>query len=516
MLTVGNDSLFWKGGPLTIARIGVEMEGAIDVEVKIVGLVDDNNRTMKADTLLDQSHIFVKKRTVQPIWVECHASPDTPPGRYEGTVKMFARMLFEDEREVAKCSFSLVVKPYTLPEPKDYKFYLDLWQHHCNIARKYNMPLWSDGHFTVLNEYFQSMGQLGQKAVSCVVSDIPWIGQSSFMDPEPSDLFEYSIIGVERDIDGAFHYDYSSLDRLIELAESQGIDQEIEVFGLLNVWQDPAAGYGGVVEDYPDGMRVRYFDKRSQRYCFIRHFDHISHYVKSLEAHFIDKGWIDKVRVLADEPADMTEFLNRLNTLRSIAPSFKYKIAVNHAEFIRAGIEGICDFVPIIVCAANEYEKMQELRDRISGRLLYYVCCGPQRPNTFVSSPPLESRLIAWLTEKLQYDGFLRWSYTAWPDDPLRQISYRASLPTGDMHFVYPGASGKPMLSLRYKWLQRGIRDFEFMQLLKAEGRAEAVTQALNDVIRFTHPSELYAPGKEIGDLYSLNESDYDRLLHLS
>jgi hypothetical protein len=50
------------------------------------------------------------------------------------------------------------------------------------------------------------------------------------------------------------------------------------------------------------------------------------------------------------------------------------------------------------------------MRPDIPGKLLFYVCCGPDKPNTFIKSPAIESRLIPWLVEKLDYDGFLRWN----------------------------------------------------------------------------------------------------------
>jgi hypothetical protein len=515
LLTTSTDPLFWKGGPLKIARLEIEMDAPVQTEVKLIGLIEDDDRCLKSDVLLEQSVLFVERRKIQQVWVECHTTDETRPGVYHGKVRLFTHTLFEDERLAGECTFSLSVKDYLLPEPQDYKFYLDLWQHNSNIARKYQVSLWSDEHFAILDRYLHSLAQLGQKAVTVVVSEIPWSGQYSHRDREPSDLFEYSMVRIIRGVDGRFEYDFSAMDRYVMLAEQHGISAEIEVFGLLNIWQDPDAGYGSVIEDYPDGVRIRYYDKGSGTFRFIRKREDFDAYVRALETHFIEKGWIERVRVLADEPKDFEVFQERLAALQETAPSFRYKVAIHHAEFIDKKLAGIHDYVPILNCVSAEYSQLMELKAQIPGKLLYYVCCYPEFPNTFISSPALESRVIPWLVEKLQLDGFLRWSYTVWPERPLEKLSYRSpSWKAGDMNLVYPGVTGKPLLSLRYKWLQRGIRDYELMQLLKQSGQASRVESVLNRVFRFRDASDLSPESKKNNtDLYSLEAADYDCLI---
>lgn len=43
---------------------------------------------------------------------------------------------------------------------------------------------------------------------------------------------------------------------------------------------------------------------------------------------------LDRVRVCADEPADLPVFLERLRFLKEVAPHFRYKVAINHFEFM--------------------------------------------------------------------------------------------------------------------------------------------------------------------------------------
>jgi hypothetical protein len=517
LVTLSRDALLWKGGPITIVRCEVETDAPVKVELRWIGLIEDDHRVPRSDVLLEESHLYVPKRKIQPAWVELHADESAAPGTYAGKISFYTHTMFEEETLEHELTFSLTIHDEMLPPSSEYSFYLDLWQHNCNIARKYEVNYWSDAHFEILDHYLESLGQLGQKALSLIVSEEPWSGQRTFIDVEPSDLNEYSIVPVVKLRDGRFQYDFSHLDRYVALGEKHGITQEIEVFGLISIWRHDDEGYTGIVEGYPDAIRVRYFDEAAGCFKFIRDPDDLTSYIQALERHFMEKGWIERVRVVADEPADIPLFERSLNYLQSIAPHFRYKAAVNHTSFIQKEIEGIVDYVPDLECAAEEFDQLMMLKKEIKGTMAYYVCCNPDKPNTFISSPSIECRVIPWLVEKLKLDGFLRWNYTVWPDDPLHKLSYRPLIwKAGDTNFVYPGKRGAPLLSLRYKWLQRGIRDYEYMQMLKKEGYAEQVDRLLKTVFLFGQPSEL-APGsgKTAGQLYSLQEEDYDRLYAL-
>jgi hypothetical protein len=90
------------------------------------------------------------------------------------------------------------------------------------------------------------------------------------------------------------------------------------------------------------------------------------------------------------------------------------------------------------------------------------VCCTPARPNNFVFSPPVESTYIGWYTVAYGYDGFLRWAYDAWPQDPMRDARHTA-WPAGDCFMVYPGG----VSNIRFEKLREGIVDFEKITIIR-------------------------------------------------
>lgn len=509
-LNVGRRPNFSPKGPIRNVRVECSVSN-LPVRVFPVGFVEDDDRVYKADLLLNDEVIFVEKGKIQPVWIEISIPKDASPGIYTGKVKIYTQCMFEDEELVKVFDFNILVKDIQLPEPRDFRFYLDLWQHPSNIARKHEVHLWSDEHFKVLENYIRPLAELGQKAITVIASEIPWSGQRCYrVKNYPSDLFEYSMILVERDESG-YRYNFSPAERYINLCMKYGIDKEIEVFGLTNIWIDPEYGYASLAEDYPDAVRIRYYDRVDGTFKYIRSGEDIKAYIKALERFFIEKDLIDRVRIVADEPGDIEKYRRSLEVIREIAPSFRFKSAINHPEFIEEFKDKISDFVPVLPGVFDRWEILKELKDKIEGRMLWYVCCWPPYPNTFISSPLVESRLIGILTAFIGFDGFLRWNYTVWPENPRERISYRFPYwKAGDTNFVYPGKDGRPILTLRYKNLKRGIEDYELIMMLKERNGDTLLESLWGKIFKMKDIKAFYSASiRTPGEIYSLNSRDY-------
>ena len=94
----------------------------------------------------------------------------------------------------------------------------------------------------------------------------------------------------------------------------------------------------------------------------------------------------------------------------------------------------------------------------------YYVCCSHRYPNMFTFSDPAEATVAAWYAVANGYDGFLRWAYNSWTEDPLRDSRFR-TWPAGDTYVIYPGGRS----SIRFERLREGIQDAEKIRILRAE-----------------------------------------------
>lgn len=245
LVCVNGDTAFYEKGPIDVVRVNVEVPGleAGSAEARLIGLVEDDDRQLKSDMLLQQPFIHVEAGRVQPVWIEVEIGKDAEPGDYQPRISVLGHRLFEDEVVIRELSFGLKVVNATLKDARDYAFHLDLWQHNSNIARKYDLELWSDEHFEVMDGYLASLAALGQKSLSIVASEIPWSGQSSAYDRiDPANVYEYNIARTTRLANGEWDFNFDALNRYVELGMKHGISQEIEVFGLINIWVLPDAG----------------------------------------------------------------------------------------------------------------------------------------------------------------------------------------------------------------------------------------------------------------------------------
>ena len=483
-------------GPFTRLRLAVE--SPFPVKMDLEEFVTDDDLIEKADILLGCETRESAPNTPSAMWVELEVPADAKPGDYEIKVTLFASDYNSDERVVATETVRLKVYDVLLPEARDVSFYLDLWQHNSNIARKHDVPLWSDEHFAVIEKYVSAISELGQKSITVVASEIPWAGQGCYVEHKyGGDLYEYSCISITKELDGSFSYDFSKMQRYIDLCTSYGISGDIEVIGLVNIWDQKPMGAAKLIEDYPEMIRLRYFDKTDACFKYVRRTEEFFDYVKALERYFITTGQIERVRIAADEPADMEKYRKSITGILSVAPSFRLKTAINHVEFIEEFGDNIDDFAPYIRCASEEYDRLISYKRENAGKkFLWYVCCFGANPNTYVRSPLIESRIIGILTDAMRFDGFLRWNFTVWPDDPRKDIRY-GGFEAGDTNFVYPAYNGAPLLSLRYKNLRRGIFDFEIIQMVRKHCGSEVAESLVEKVIFVRDMNKYYELMKE-------------------
>ena len=135
-------------------------------------------------------------------------------------------------------------------------------------------------------------------------------------------------------------------------------------------------------------------------------------------------------------------------------------------------------------------------RRRSEGKVTtYYTCCAEAYPNTFMASSPSEASWIAWRALAADCDGYLRWAYNSWTEDPVRDARFR-TWAAGDCYLVYPEGRS----SVRMERLAEGIQDCEKIRILSEEWHAsgdEKKLSALKDVLAGFTFAELSNEGAE-------------------
>ncbi len=430
------------------------------------------------------------------VWVEAEIGREARESLNSIHFRLLLSDMFGDETEVGEIELVFTVYDRSVPRNIDLPFHLDLWQHPTNVARAHGVEPWSDAHFAVLEKYVASLAELGQKCATLIVSDCPWSGQwCHFEHRNPADLYEYSIVRLTRGTDGVMSYDFSAARRYIDLCAKYGIDGEITVFGLVNVWCDVTGGFGKLCDGYPDGPKIRYYDESDLCFKYLTDPAEIDAYVGAVERYFINEGLIDRVRLMADEPGDVTAYRRSIDRVKEAAPAFRLKAALNHSEFIGEFGGRVYDFVPSLECLTGEYDKIEEYKATMPGkRFLWYVCNMPSHPNTFLASDLCETYAIGAVTALFGLDGFLRWGYTVYCDDPVKDNRY-FNWPAGDLNFVYPAKDGGVLLSLRWKALKKAVSLAGLCAGYREKHGADALARLLSRVILEPDPHKWFEPG---------------------
>src|SRR5690606_3755797 len=147
------------------------------VSLHWVGYVPDDNGDLSGDALLTAESLTLEADFAYAVWVRVETEKDAAPGAYKLDLNLYVQQGWDEEAAAASVSVAVRVHEVTLPDPRDYAFYLDLWQHHTRWAQYYNVPRWSERHWRLIEAFAAELAKGGQKAVTVVASDAPWAGQ---------------------------------------------------------------------------------------------------------------------------------------------------------------------------------------------------------------------------------------------------------------------------------------------------------------------------------------------------
>lgn len=246
--------------------------------------------------------------------------------------------------------------------------------------------------------------------------------------------------------DGAWKFDYNIFDEYVQMCMDLGIDKAITIYTPV-----------------PWGFRFRYMDEKTGNYVYVswppeskefKSFWNI--FLTDLKKHLDQKGWFEKTYLGINEN-EMEQTLAAIKVIKEHSKKWKITYAGNWHKELDTLLDDYC-----FLYGNESNVDVVNQRSKRGQTTTYYVCCNPPVPNNFVFSPPVEGRWISWYTAAHNYDGFLRWAYDAWPNDPMRDARHEI-WPAGDCFLVYPGGNS----CIRFEKLREGIVDFEKLRIIK-------------------------------------------------
>lgn len=399
---------------------------------------EDFPASLSADMLDNLTCFHMEAETVRPVWLTFDIPSDAVPGSYMGHLNLYA-----GGRSAGVFEIEMNVVDKLLPEPSEWLYHLDLWQHPSAVARVHNLELWSDAHYEKMKPLMKMLADAGQKVITATLNMDPWNHQSY-------DAYADMIVWTKNS-DQSWSFNYDVFDRWVQFMMDLGINKMINCYSLLT-WNNQLH-----YQDVEKGELVTLsLTAQSPEYAELW-----SVFLKDFTQHLRSKGWLEKTNIAMDEraPADMQA---ALKVLKSAAPELGVSLADNHKSY--KDYPWIKD---ISVGAASKVDKEDISARRAAGLITtYYVCCADSFPNMFTFSPPAESVYAAWYAIANDFDGLLRWAYNSWVESPLTDSRFR-TWPAGDTYMVYPDARS----SIRFERLIEGIQDAEKINLLRRHYR---------------------------------------------
>lgn len=465
--------------PVQRSKSEVDWSATIDQVSSGKEVSGDRNPDVVADPLEERSSVDVPAYAAQPLWFTFHIPGRARPGTYTGTVEVDA-----DGRTQAHYPLTIKVADASVPDPKDYSFFLDVWAQPETIARNHGVELWSDEHWKLIGAYDRDLASRGQKVINTTIVDNPWHHQWSLGTRASQTATPYtSMVGWKWN-GKAFSFDFGRWDKYVRTARGAGLGPDIGAFSMLA---------------FQDREHLSYTDTSTGRTVYenvdlggSRWREAWGAFLPAFEKHLKAKGWLEDTWLSFDErPIDTMTVVR--NFVHEVAPVFDDRISVAGS----ISTEGVASNLSVDWGGIDAMTKEKAAERRRAGKITtFYVYGAPAHPNTLTFSPAVESRMLPWISAQRGLDGFLRWSYNSWTSDPFKQPVHIFT--QGDEYLVYPGKDG-PMSSIRWEQLKEGIEDYELVaELRRKDGGADsaALTEALATATR-----GLDGRTKDVGDI---------------
>lgn len=420
------------------------------------GKFSDSEAFLVADIIDIETTKALAAETVRPVWVTLEIPRDIAAGSYDVKINVLKA---SDNSVQGTLNLTVTVCDKTLPEPKDYQYFLNFWQQPYALSRYYAVEKWSDAHMNILRPYLKMMARAGQKVITAIMHEDPWHDAWD----QSNDDFDPMII-TTKNSDGTYSYNYDILDKWVELNIECGIPAEIHFFSIVP-WDNKFTYSNGSLTASPGTEEWT---------------NYLSPYLESLANHLKEKGWMDNAYMALDERT--SGVLDAYNLASKYG--FKTSLAgLNKSDYIDK-LEDYCLEIDknTVIWSSSEISS----RKAKGFRTTVYTCCSATEnvPNVIVKNNPADGAYLQIYAIANDCDGYLHWSWCNFTDDPLIDSRFRL-WGGGDTYMVYPGGRS----GLRFERIMEGVQLAEKVRILRDEyttaGKTTNLTSLNNMVAKF-------------------------------
>lgn len=421
--------------------------------------VPSGNRKEANEVLYQTTPIDIPAKSLQNIWLSVNVPKGAEAGTYTGTVTVKA----EGIDKALIFQYTLEVADAVLAEATEFKdgFDIELWQNPYRVAEYYGVTPFSKEHLDILKPHMEKYKSIGGHAITTTIVDDAWAGQTY-----GEGAVKYpSMIQWTKEKDGSFSFDYTDFDAWIQFNKTLGIGDKIICYSIA-----------------PWNNQVTYFDKEKNKNVTVSlnvgeatWKKMWTTFFKDLMQHMEEKGWKEDTYVGIDERGmDMRAFDLLDQILGKDGKPFLTagamdRIDANHDLAMR--IDDLNVGSMAIKSHKSAFDKLLAEREAAGLRTTVYTCTGHQ-PGNFSLSAPGESYWTMMYSYSVGGQGYLRWAYDSWVENPLEDTTHNA-FEAGDCFLIFPdekeSKNPQPKSSLRLEKMAEGVRDVNKLIQTKKE-----------------------------------------------
>lgn len=355
--------------------------------------------------------------------------------------------------EIKISEFNLEVIPKVLP--KQTLIHTE-WFHTDSIAAYYNVPIFSDRYWELVQNYLSFVVEHGQNMVLTPLFTPP-------LDTEiGEERLEVQLVKVTYSEEKYF-FDFSLLDKWAQICRESGI-QYLEFSHLFTQW---GAKFAPNIICEVDGEKTNRFGWQTDA-LGDEYLDFLSQFLPQLLKWISKNKWEKFVYFhISDEPSK-----DDLEHYRTISSFMKKHLGDNLI------MDALSDYnfygkvsLDIPVVAIDHVDSFIE--NEVAPLWVYY--CNAQKinvSNRFFDMPSYRNRILGYQLFMNDIEGFLHWGLNFWYTqyskqsiDPFEVTDAGGAFPSGDSFLIYPG-SNEALPSIRMKVLHYAIQDTQALEWL--------------------------------------------------
>lgn len=385
---------------------------------------------------------------IQPLWITVTVSKFAIPGVYKGKIKLVL-----GNGKILELIQNIKVLDLELKDKKNY--YLNLWQYPYASARHYQVQPFSEEHLSIIRNQMGPYIEAGGKTGTASIVEEPWYHQT---------WCDYPSMIKWIKTEGVWKFDYTDFDLWVEFLLYDVKVSYIECYSIVpwrNILRYTQDGVPQVQSAAP-GTKEWEEAWASFLRDFVNHLD--------------CKGWFEQIIVAMDERSE-SEMEAALNLIESIwnKDGKSLKVGGCVGSFHKKMWERLFTVTPHIANICEEQIPLNHFRAvakerRKQGKLTSIYSMISDYPGIFSMSDPAEAAWTIWYAEFCGTDGFLKWAYDAWCENPLED-NVHSYFEAGDMFLVYPGNYQRENTQVRttprFRMMSEAIRDICKLRQIK-------------------------------------------------